>query len=629
MNFLFLFTLAVLFLIFLTSLGFFCLNILKLNQFEKISSLLGLSIFIFLSNIFYFFNYFSINIIIAIFIILFFITFYFNLKITANKFYFVNLNNFYLSIPIVFLFLFLALIYGEQFYIFRGNYWDYFYYIKQALLISDNNFKNLTLIQTDSLADGLSEVLKDKFNYDAPSVSLVLSFFLKLKFLSIFELTYLFTAILLCLVTISFHFLFFKINKVNYYLIPIVFTLSFWCLYIFEIQALRHLGSLGLFIVTIGLLYDFNINFNKKKIKYFLILIFIESSIFLIYSEFFLFNVLFLLIYFFLLIAKKKILLSNYKIIFISIFFFALFSFPGYKSNLLPMINNIINFKGISGLDFWGYYGAFILGKDNLINSSNFVENLRYQINSGNLDSYNLFLYIINSHFLNDYNLILANIVPSFFGFYFITAGSGGLLFSFLTILINIYLISKFFRNLHFIFKHFNNFHIILISILITWFICSIILLINSSYWGLIKLYFYFFIFFLLTTFFIFEKQRNVFYLSPNILLIFFLFLFPIYKYSKYNNGIGREDSFPSILKSSMKKDFNWIIERKKLKSCQNVLVQSNLNKENIVKAYYIKLILDHDRINYAYHFDKKKSLNYSYDCGITILSSNFLLNKK
>ena len=73
----------------------------------------------------------------------------------------------------------LALIYGEQFYIFRGNYWDYFYYIKQALLISDNNFKNLTL-NSYGLSEGIAAVLNDKFNYEAPSVSIVLSFFLKL-----------------------------------------------------------------------------------------------------------------------------------------------------------------------------------------------------------------------------------------------------------------------------------------------------------------------------------------------------------------------------------------------------------------------------------------------------------------
>jgi hypothetical protein len=628
MNFLLLFTLAVLFIIFITSLGFFFLNIVESEEYDKVSSLLGLSIFIFFSNIFYFFFNFNIVIIAIIFIFLFVTSFYFNLKIFYNRFSSINISNFFLSTPIIFFFIFLASIYGEQFYIFRGNYWDYFYYIKQALLISDNNFKDLPL-HLYGLSDGITDVLNDKFNYEAPSVSTILSFFLKLKFFSVFELTYVFTIILLSLVSISFNFIFFKINKVNYYLIPIVFTLSFWCLYIFEIQALRHLCSLGLFISSIGLLYDFKINFNKQKLNYFLILIFIESSIFLIYSEFFLFNALFLLIYFFLLIFKKKISPWNYKIILIILFFFVILSFPGYKSNLVPIINNIKNFKDLSGLDFWGYYGAFILGKNNLVNNSDFVENLKYHIQSNNFGSYNLFQYIIQSHFLNNYNLILINIIPSFFGFYFLTEGSGGLLFAFLIVVINIYLITKFSKNLYFIFKYSNNFHLILISLFVTWLTCSIILLLNSSYWGLIKLYFYFFIFFLLTTFFIYKKEKTIFYLSPNLLLILLLTLFPFYKYSQYNSGISRNDSFPSILNSSLKKDFHWFIDRNEIKSCHNIVVQSKLNKENVVKTYYIKLILTHDMINYNYYFDEKKLLNNSYDCRITISSSKFLLRKK
>jgi hypothetical protein len=154
-------------------------------------------------------------------------------------------------------------------------------------------------------------------------------------------------------------------------------------------------------------------------------------------------------------------------------------------------------------------------------------------------------------------------------------------------------------------------------------------LIFNNSYWGLIKLYFYFFIFFLLTTFFIYKKEKRNFYLAPNLLLIALLAIFPLYKYSQYNSGIGRSDSFPSILNSSMKKDFNWFIDRNELKSCHNIIVDSKLNKENIVKAYYAKLILVYDKLNYNYSFDDKKFLNNTYDCSIIISNSNFLFIKK
>lgn len=454
-------------------------------------------------------------------------------------------------------------------------------------------------------------------------------FFFKLKFFTVFELAYIFTIILLSLVSISFNFIFFKINKVNYYLIPIVFTLSFWCLYIFEIQALRHLCSLGLFISSIGLLCDFNVSYNKKKINYFLLLVFVESLIFLIYSEFFLFNAFFLLIYFSLLIFKKKISFWNYKIILIILFFFLIFSFPGYKSNLLPIINNIESYKNLSDLDFWGYYGAFILGKNNLIGNSGFVENLKYEIHFNNLGSYNLFIYIINSHFQNNYNFILINIIPSFFGFYFLTKGSGGILFALLILAFSIYLITKFSKSLYFIFRYTNNFNLLLISLFFTWLFSSFFLIIYSSYWGLIKLYFYFFIFFLLTTFFTYEKVKRNFFLTPNLLLIVLLAIFPLYKYSQYNSGIGRSNSFPSILNRYIKKNFNWFINRNELKSCRNISVESKFNKENVVKAYYAKLILVHDNLKYNYYFDEKKILNISYDCSIIISNSNFLLTKK
>jgi hypothetical protein len=334
-----------------------------------------------------------------------------------------------------------------------------------------------------------------------------------------------------------------------------------------------------------------------------------------------------LLIYFFLLILKKQILYFNYNTILIILLFIFL-SFPGYSSNLLPLISDIKNFKGLSGLDFWGYYGAFILGKNNLVSNSDFIENLKYQINSNNLSSYNLLLYVIKIHFLNNYNFILLNIIPSFFGLYFLTTGSGGLLFALLFAALSIYLIIKFLKNLYFIYNYSNNFNLILISLFITWTCSSVILFVFNNFWGLIKLYFYFFIFFLLTTFFSFKKD-NKFYLSPNFLLIFLLMLFPIYKYSQYNNGIGRQDSFPSVLNTSLKKDFNWFIDRNEIKSCDNIIIVSKLNKENIVKVYYAKLILFHDKINYKYFFDEKKLFNDFYDCSIVVSNTNFIVSKK
>jgi hypothetical protein len=105
--------------------------------------------------------------------------------------------------------------------------------------------------------------------------------------------------------------------------------------------------------------------------------------------------------------------------------------------------------------------------------------------------------------------------------------------------------------------------------------------------------------------------------------------LFPLYKYSQYNSGIGRKDSFPSILNSSLKKDFNWFIDRNEINSCNNTVIESKLSKENIVKVYYAKLVLAHDKLNYNYSFDEKKLTNNFYDCSIFVSNSGFIINKK
>lgn len=75
MNFILIFFLSTIFIVFLTSLGFFVLKAIKLQEYNKISSLLGLSFFIFFTNIFYFFLNFSIGNISIIFFLLFFFQF--------------------------------------------------------------------------------------------------------------------------------------------------------------------------------------------------------------------------------------------------------------------------------------------------------------------------------------------------------------------------------------------------------------------------------------------------------------------------------------------------------------------------------------------------------------------------
>jgi len=646
MTYLYLLSVPIVGIFFLTSLGFSILQFFSLDKYNKISTVLGLSFIIFFSYLFFFFFYLNVNVIAVIFIIFFIISLFFNIYYFRSNFFLVNLTNAKLSVPIVLLFGIIAIIYGQQFYVFRGNYWDYFYYIKQALIICSNNFGDyiFTKNSNSNLLDGytykvlsnnsaLHQNLINFFNfnfiYRYPGLDLLLSFFLKLKFLDIFQSVYSFNVLLISLIATAFNFIFSQISKKKeFYYSSIICSLSFWSLYIFEIHALRHLCSLSLFIAGIGLLCDLSKNIIDKNVKYFLVLAFLEASIFLIYPELFAFNILFVLIYLLILIRKKIIFFNNYKIILVGLLFLVIFSFPGYKSNFLYTIDHI-RFTKYSLVDYWGYYGSFILGRENLVSDPEFTRTLQSQI-STNHNSFYLLNYIIHSHLSNGYESILINILPSFFGLYFLTYPTVNYFYFILILTLTFYLINNVKKNIFFIFKYQNNFTIILTSMFCVWVFFSIILLLTNNYWGLIKLYFYFFILFLFIAFFKFKKEKNFFYLKPNKKLLFLLLLFPIYKYSVNNNGIGRLDSFPSIINQKLKNNFSWDLNVAKVNSCNNIIITSTLdfNKENSIKFIYLKLLLDYNKLNYSYRsYNTSQEFKDNNYCKIFVAEDKFIIN--
>ena len=65
--------------------------------------------------------------------------------------------------------------------------------------------------------------------------------------------------------------------------------------------------------------------------------------------------------------------------------------------------------------------------------------------------------------------------------------------------------------------------------------------------------------------------------------------LLPFYKYSEINYGIGKLDSFPSIIKKKNKSMINWNIDREKLSKCKNL----EYDIDDRYKKIYISLIFD------------------------------------
>jgi hypothetical protein len=142
----------------------------------------------------------------------------------------------------------------------------------------------------------------------------------------------------------------------------------------------------------------------------------------------------------------------------------------------------------------------------------------------------------------------------------------------------------------------------------------------NGNVWSLIKLYTFLspFIFvFIIINFYNKKSGKN---LSINYFIIFLLILFPIYKYSSFNYGIGKLDSFPSIMHPKMKKNFNWQINIEEIKKCNYIIVDI----EDYFKKSYLKLkFLDYS-INSNITLFEYKPTDQSIKCYLTVENGKF-----
>ena len=100
--------------------------------------------------------------------------------------------------------------------------------------------------------------------------------------------------------------------------------------------------------------------------------------------------------------------------------------------------------------DWWGYFGSFILGKENLVLDDFFVNKFKIFLSNNNL--FQTLIFINNSHIENNYNFYFLNIIPSLFGFYNITIGKFDSFFTYIEIIVvmflQFYLIYFFYKNI-------------------------------------------------------------------------------------------------------------------------------------------------------------------------------------
>ena len=576
------------FLIFLTcfTFGEFFLKLVDLN-FKELNSdknfikpVIGFSIISITSYFFYFnLNFTPKNI--SIFFLILFLSLFTYLIIKAN-FLRNILKTLIPTLPIFFIFILYGLINGEQFYIFRGNYWDNMNYISSAILIKDMNFESILKLK-DNYNFGYIIENGSKNILFRPLISLLLSLVFVYEIKDIFFSTYFFKVFLLILTYLSFNYLAFQLKIKNTVILSYVFIFSFWTLYIFEIEALSHLGSLAIFLSVISLYVNEKRLFFLKNTDL-IVFITLILSLFFIYPELFVALSVIYIIFISLhknLLSKIKFQKKNFFIIVISFF---ILSSPTYLTNYYSTILQI-KFATFSKPDWWGYYGLFLLGNVIEIISE---ENISFIKNIFKEDP-TIFMDLI---FLKDFfikqgvYIVPINIIPSFFGLYFYTTGNYSnyfdIIFIAITFLLNLYLIKIIINNCREIFNYKkDNINKIFFSFFIGFFIFAAFFILRSNFWGLIKLYT--FVSPLIFLFIAIKLKNRKRYISLNIPILFFLIIFPIYKYSDFNSGIGRYDTFPSIINPKYKLNYNWNSNIKEITSCKNIRLTS---QDKIINSY-------------------------------------------
>lgn len=545
-----------------SSIGFYFCKKLKINSNMPLSSA-GFAIFIYLNSFFYFVCNLNIKDIRFITILIFF----FFLKNVFDKKYQIYFKNFFFSILF---FLVIAILisyfYGEQFYIFRGNFYDSLNYTGMSLIANNYSYLEVLNFNTNTRMP-FSEFLNNNINLfktDRPTISAFISLYYLPSFLDIFLANFLCKILFLFFIfESSYYFLKNLLKKCNNKILiflSIIFVFSSFNMFIFETDSISQLSVHGIVIFIFNYII-FHINYKKLSLINLLPLNIGIISSFIIYPE----QTILILILLLFFISYEIIKFSNnikFNIYIIAKFTFILIisilPFNYIYFFLFQQINLASSFDHTN--NWWGYFGAFIIGSKNLTANPDLVLSVKQFL----LSDYNIIELIkyFNSIFASQINnFYLLNILPSLSGIYYFDFFKTSLPLANLIFLfgINFIILKIFISNLLSININVTKdiFYRFIKVFLIFLLIFSSILIYRNAFWLLIKLYFYFSFFVYLFLIISFEK-KIIDIKKINILMIFLISIFPIYKFSNFNDGIGRLDSFPSIMKLSMKKDYHF-----------------------------------------------------------------------
>jgi hypothetical protein len=588
---------------------------------------------LFIINAYVFFQL-SIFTIFVLFLVFFLLLFIYSIlqKNTFNHYIKVLI----IYLPLLFLFILSLILFDENFYAFRGNVWDQFANIALALTYEKINYNEISaLLNKEKFTQIAFEELIKKNNLSQiyytlsfphilarPGPPIFTSVIFQFKFLDIYLISYVLKTIYLILSYLSFIFFLREINfnlkfSLKIFFVSLIFTLSFWTLYIFEADAISQLFAYSASIIFFSYLIKIFFQNNKYKIEDLIILSLSFSFIFLFYeAQAVVFALLLLLIFF----IKLDTCIKNFRILVPAILLFIILTFP----RLYQSMSLAYNFSNVT-IDFWAYFGSFILGRENVILDSIYVDKIKNLLD-GNNSYFFVFKKIIDFNYAEKYFFILFNIFPSFLGFYFITPGAlhydYSILLTVILFILSCYVLIPFYQNLkNIIFGKYNYLNFFKI-IIIFYLGLSLLLFFKNNFYGLVKIYFYFSPIWFILIFFRFNNKQKHFIARVNVFLLLIMSTFFIYKFSQYNFGIGRVDSFPSTLKKELKISQNWSLKKIPFTNCLII----HLNIKDYLQNVYVSMYLDSKNINYVNNFYKSNTSDNARKCSLEINKGNFFL---
>jgi hypothetical protein len=627
---------SLLFLIFIivgfSSLGFIIFRNKKINNISSYP-IIGYIFFILTFNYLFFIFKISVNNLVYLSFFIFITSIFFSLAIKNLEFFNIIKKIILITIIPLLFFLFLAEVYGEQYYVFRGNKWDWFGFVSSSHYLSHLSDSDYLLMQKDQNLEKFRYLSIEPFSAyhqtiitwidKIPVLSLVGSLFLNINFSNSFYMACIFKIFCIMLASLCFYDFLKKYNNNNFLLNifnSIVAIFSFWFIYIIEADYFRFLASFCFFIWIFSNVDELFEDFNNNNIKKILLYIACISVLVLIYPEILLIICLLFITYGF--FSKKinfnYIKKNSYKYL-LSISIILIFIYPNIEITLNFLLDQIKSTANENR--WWTYFGAFLLGRESPsidLLFSQYVKELIYKSKSAGLhDNLSLIeiISIIHGSIIKfDYTEIYLNIIPSIFGYYFITdwgAGNIKYVYYFFLLIFSFYLLLVFLKNLVSIFNSTKDELILVKSAFIIFISLSIFFILKGKLWTWTKLYFYFTPFIILILLFKIKIKKKNYKFSPNYFLMILMLIFPLYKFKDFNYGIGTYDSFPSIQKIQSKKEVNWSYDQNKFSDCSTIVLDFkkwNYYNTNTILEHFKEIYLTINLIGNGYNFKDKSN---------------------